>query len=149
MQFKLQVYACFQQMLADKISMLQHTLGSLRESAANETKSSAGDKYETARAMLHNEQQNVQQQLSGAGEQQHIFNKININEPSVSVILGSLVETNRGWFFISVALGKAVVQGQPVIAVSAGSPLGAKLLGIAEGDTITINAVLYKVLHIY
>ena len=66
MSFKEQVYTAFAVLLADKIILLLQTLFDLSESAKNETKSTAGDKHETALAMLQIEQANVRGQMKEA-----------------------------------------------------------------------------------
>ena len=71
MTLKQKVYNHYLQAVNDKIKELQQVLTELKESASNETKSTAGDKHETALAMLQIEQANVQGQL------QEILNKKN------------------------------------------------------------------------
>jgi hypothetical protein len=45
------------------VAAVQKVLADLHHSASNETKSTAGDKHETALAMLQLEQENKRQQL--------------------------------------------------------------------------------------
>ena len=127
---------------------MQQVLADLKESGANETKSTAGDKHETALAMLQIEQANVRAQLKDALEQMAILEKINpLLKPEI-IVPGSLVKTNRGYLFISIALGKAVVETIPVIALSPQSPLGKKLMGLQAGSTAEINNTPYLVENI-
>ena len=63
MSFKENVYSAFAQLLNEKINNVQQILQELHRSAANETKSTAGDKHETALAMLQIEQENKRSQL--------------------------------------------------------------------------------------
>ena len=132
-------------MLETKISGLQKQLNDLKESTANETKSTAGDKYETARAMLQIEQDNTRRQLQEVMEQQAVFSAIDIALPATEVIRGSLVKTNKGYLFISVALGKIIVDGITIIALSPQSPLGKQLMGLRGNDTTTINNIAYTI----
>ena len=55
--------ACFEQ-VNDKIIKIERAIAAVIESRDNETKSSVGDKYETGRAMMQNEQQRLESQLS-------------------------------------------------------------------------------------
>jgi len=132
-------------MLETKIIGLQQQLNDLKESTANETKSTAGDKYETARAMLQIEQDNTRRQLQEAMEQQSIFTAIDISISSNEIIRGSLVKTNKGYFLISVALGKIIVDGTPVIALSPQSPLGKQLMSLRINDNTAINNITYTI----
>lgn len=68
MSFKEKVYQQYLQLVNDKIVSLQKILNELSDSAKNETKSTAGDKHETALAMLQQEQQNTSIKLSEALE---------------------------------------------------------------------------------
>ena len=143
MTFKQKTYHQFQQLLADKITNLHQQLDELKESTANETKSTAGDKYETARAMLQIEQDNIRHQLQEALEQQTRFSSVDRKETNQEVVQGCLVKTNRGWLLLSVALGKTIIEGIPVIALSPQSPLGKQLMGRKPGDKISINGFDY------
>ena len=145
MTFKQKIYNQFQQMLETKIHGLQQHLNDLKESTANETKSTAGDKYETARAMLQIEQDNTRRQLQEALEQLSIFASIDISISSNEIIRGSLVKTNKGYLFISVALGKTIVDGITVIALSPQSPLGKQLMGLRVNDATIINNISYAI----
>ena len=123
--------------------MLQNTLAELKEMGANETKSTAGDKHETALAMLQIEQANVRTQLQETLEQKAVLQKINPALTTVGIVNGSLINTGKGYFFMSIAMGKAVIDGNNVIALSPQSPLGKKLMGLAVGDKAEINNSTY------
>lgn len=125
---------------------MQKVLSDLKESGANETKSTAGDKHETALAMLQIEQANVRAQLKEALDQKTLFERIDPAAPSPAVIVnGSLIKTNRGFFFLSVAAGKGMVDGNAVIALSPQSPLGLKLMELWVGDSAEVNNIRYLI----
>ena len=126
--------------IAEKLADRQAALQELIDSTANETKSTAGDKYETGRAMLHIEQDNVRRQIAEIKAQKAVLDAIIDGGPAGKITgPGSLVETSAGLYFISIALGKLLVDGEPVIALSAQSPLGALLVRHTVGDSISIN----------
>lgn len=149
MTFKRKVYNAFQQILNDKINGSQNTLSDLRASAANETKSTAGDKHETALAMLQIEQANTGRQLSELLLLRDVFDKINPSLTSNRIGVGSLVKTNNGCFYISVAIGKATVESKKVIALSPHSPLGGKLLQLKVDDSVEVNGRNYLVQEVF
>ena len=140
---KQKIYNHYQQVLNDKISLLQCVLADLKESGANETKSTAGDKHETALAMLQIEQANKREQLTQLLNQKAVFEKINPEIIASIVVTGSLLKTNKGYLFLSVALGKAQVDNTVVIALSPQSPLGQKIMGLKEGEKAIINNMEY------
>lgn len=145
MTFKEKVYQHYLQTATEKINLLQKTLDDLKESGANETKSTAGDKHETALAILQIEQANVRAQLKEAQEQKAILEKINPSlSPSV-IVNGSLIKSNKGYLFVSAALGKATIEGVAITALSIHSPLGKQLLHKQTADAVTVNGNQYIV----
>jgi transcription elongation GreA/GreB family factor len=145
MKLKQKIYNHYLQVIQDKVAMLQKVLNDLKESGANETKSTAGDKHETALAMLQIEQANTRAQLQEILNQQLALEKINPELSVNSVLNGSLIKTNRGYLFMSIALGRAVVDDITVIALSPISPLGQKLMGLKVGETTVMNATEYVI----
>lgn len=145
MKFKQKVYQGYISSVDDKINALQHTLRELSESAKNETKSTAGDKHETALAMLQIEQENTRMKLQEASEQKWQLERINIELITPQITKGSLVKTIKGYFFMSIALGKITIEDITIIAISPQSPLGLKLMGLKEKDTAEINGIHYTV----
>jgi len=143
MTVKQKVYNHCLQVINSKINALQEVLAGLKESGANETKSTAGDKHETALAMLQIEQANIREQLKEVQQQKAVLEKINPALSPPVIVNGSLIKTNRGYFFLSIALGKAVVDGITVTALSQQSPLGKQLLHLQTGQTVTVNGNHY------
>ena len=145
MQLKQCVYNTCLQLLNNKIQALQNILRQLSEGAISDGKSSAGDKHETARAMMQLEQEKISKQLDEMLIQKETLLKIDSALKSEQITKGSLVKTNKGYLFVSVALGKISVEGIDVIALSTQSPLGVKLMGLTETSSITINEITYSV----
>ncbi len=111
----------------------------LRESRDNESKSSAGDKYETGRTMAQIELDKLQQQLQNQVELQAELLKIKPEVETEKVGFGSLVETSNGIYFISIGMGKVMLDDTSFYAISLASPLGQALKGAQTGDTLTFN----------
>lgn len=148
MNFKEKVYATYKQLLDDKINHLQLILRELSHSAANETKSTAGDKHETALAMLQIEQENKRKQLRELQQQQVLFEKIDPTIVSPHILNGSLVQTVQGYFFISIALGKTVVDDKTIFALSPSSPLGQKFMHQKPTDILELNGRTYNIITV-
>lgn len=145
MNTKYTIFSHYTQLCNNKVALLQQTLADLKESGANETKSTAGDKHETALAMLQIEQANKRTQLQEALTQKAALEKLENITNTTCIVNGSLVKTDKGYFYISVALGKAVVNDIAVIAISLASPLGTKLMGLRVQDIAKINDITYLV----
>jgi transcription elongation GreA/GreB family factor len=145
MTLKQKIYNHYLHIIHDKVAMLQKILDDLKESGTNETKSTAGDKHETALAMLQIEQANIRAQLQEVLAQKAALEKINPILSASMIVNGSLVKTSRGYLFISIALGKAVIDNNAVIALSPQSPLGQKLMGLKINEACRINNIEYKI----
>lgn len=146
--FKDNVHQHFLELLDGKISAIRQKLDDLQESLKHETKSTAGDKHETARAFVHIEQENTGRQLEVLLQQKadlQSFSAIIIHD---TIIPGALVKTDHGWLYISASIGKAVVAGETVFALSPQSPLGKKLMGCKMDDAVEINGIKYTVTDI-
>lgn len=146
MTLKEEVYHHYLNLVNEKIEMLQKSLDDLRDSSANETKSTAGDKHETALAMLQIEQANVGTQLETAREQKSELLKINPLTVNDKIRLGSLISTDAVYFFICTALGKAIISGKTVFALSLNSPLGIKMSGKSIGESVELQNKHYRIL---
>ncbi len=142
MTFKQKIHHHCLLVIQEKTARLEQVLRGLMESAANETKSTAGDKHETALAMLQAEQARIRDQLQAAKNQKALLEKINPLLQTMAVVNGSLLKTNRGYIFISTALGKITVDGEAVLVISLQSPLG-RQLAVAGSSSININGHLY------
>ena len=143
MTFRQKVYEQYLQLINDKINLFRNILNDLKESSSNETKNTAGDKHETALAMLQIEQKNINQQLKEALDQKILFGQINLTGIKPEVTRGTLLKTNKGYFLVSVALGKVLIDGTTVMALSPQSPLGKQLMGLGIGNSAMINNSTY------
>jgi len=136
--------------LVDKRDRYQGMIDSINESKRNETKSSAGDKFETGRAMMQAEEDKVSGQLAKIQQQIAIMQSIsNIGGDKSIVELGALVETNTGTYFVSISHGKVLVDGEKVFAISPNSPVAQAMLGLGPSDTYSFNGRSFIIRNIY
>ena len=111
-----------------------------QESSNSETKSSAGDKYETGRAMAQQERDRHAAQLHEAQQLLAALQKINPELPSTAVRPGAVVATTLGLFYFSIGAGKLLTaEGQEFLAVSPGAPVAAALSGRRAGEEVVFN----------
>jgi hypothetical protein len=134
--------------IENKTAALKAELNSLSESATNESKSTAGDKHETGRAMMQLEIEKLGNQLKEVEMQRALFDKIDLTKLSPIISRGNLVETDKGYFFLAIALGKIKSDDTIVFVISPDSPLGKKLMGLKPSDTAEVNGVTYTVKNI-
>ncbi len=143
--FKRKVHEACAQYLDEKISTLKSEMNDLVSSAANDSKSTAGDKHETARAMMQQEQQRLGEQLREAEIQRTILARLNDITKFPRIIEGSLIFTDRNTFYISIPLGKIEVDKNDIFVISAQSPLAIKMLGKQQGEKIEQNTTIYTI----
>lgn len=122
-----------------RLQTIENTISSNKKGLQSETKSSAGDKHETGRAMLQLEMEKAGMQLAGIRQMQEVLAKIDILKNTKIAHLGSIIETNNGLYFLSISAGKLVANDREFYAVSASSPIGKILLGKKEKDEFYFN----------
>jgi len=124
-------------------------MAAAQESSKSETKSSAGDKYETGREMANQERDRHAAQLHEAQQLLAALQKVNPELPSNTVRPGALVTTNLGLFYLSIGVGKlATAEGQEFVAVSPSAPILAALSGKSVGEEVVFNGKKVQVLAI-
>lgn len=138
------IQACKDQ-LSQKINDLTIIMQELAEAGNADTKSSAGDKHETSRAMVQLEQEKTGTQLKEAEDQLKEFERIDFRNVSPLITQSSLVETNRALFFIAASIGKLSVGAKTVFVISNKSPLAMAFSGKKEKDTVVFNGVSYHI----
>lgn len=124
---------------------IQKTMSSYQNDLQSESKSSAGDKHETGRAMLQLEMEKASQQLEGINQMSQILDKIDASKTSKVIRLGSIVFTENRNYFLSISAGKFSIENIDFFAVSAVSPIGKILLGKKESDEILFQGKVIKI----
>lgn len=145
---KKSIHSICLQTLEEKIADVKNQITELNQSFADEGKSSAGDKHETARAMSQLEVEKLHQQLHQFENQVSVLKKLNpdFNSETIPIAIGtgSLIKTDKGNFYISVPLGKI----EEVMVISAASPLGKEMIGKKMGDEVIFNVTHYNIREI-
>lgn len=142
---KIKLYKICCDEITMRIELIKVALNEVQEAANNETKSSAGDKHETGRAMAQLETEKLTSQLAKLLTQQNTLNKINVDKTHKIVGLGSLVKTNNGLFFLSIPLGKLKFDNYYCYTLSSTSPIAKLLISKKVGDSFSFNGINYKI----
>lgn len=133
---KSQIFQQICDLLETRISEFTQAIASIKESRDNESKSSAGDKYETGRVMMQIELDKNETQLNNSLQLKAELAQLNTQQNYDRVAFGSLVITNQENYFISVGMGKLEVKGETYYAISLASPIGQALKDKTIGDHI-------------
>ena len=129
----------------ERITNASEAIAAARDSSNDDTKSSAGDKYETGRAMM---QQDIDRQTLQLGEAQKLKIFLERREPenqSDTVQNGSLVYTNHGVFYLAISIGQVDLDGNSYYVISGSSPIGAQLINQPPGAKVSFNGRDYKI----
>lgn len=133
------------EIVENNISTIKLALHEAQEAANNETKSSAGDKHETGRAIAQLETEKLSNQLNDALNLKQVIAKINPHQQNEQITIGSLVYTTNGVFYIGVSLGKIEVEQETIYVISPVSPIGKLLLTKKEKDSFSLNGINYVI----
>ncbi|PST82437.1 3-oxoacyl-ACP synthase [Pedobacter yulinensis] len=136
--FKTQVVEAVLALTDQRLDEAGTALRLAEEAAKDDTKSSAGDKYETTREMMQQQIDNNRKLLFEAGRQRAFLLQLPL-AATATVSNGSLVRTSLGWFFISISAGQVAAGGIPVTAISQAAPLGRLLMSQIPGKSVTFN----------
>lgn len=139
MPLKAQLFAHCEQYVFDRMKRIQDEIRNAQESANEETKSSAGDKHETGRAMAQLAVERATQQLVEAEKLLGMLRGLQRVRVSDRVMPGSLVTASSGVFYVAISLGQVTLQGISYLVVAPDSPIGKLLLGKRPGETFAWN----------
>ena len=141
------INAC-QFLLTDRIEMYKNNLELLKESGEDEAKSSAGDKFETAREMLRQDEEKLEMQLVQLEKYQSDLTVLAKKAFTHAIGRGSVVLTDQGTYYIAAPLGKVSCDQQVVFAISADSPMGSALLTKTAGEKVYVNGREINILEV-
>ncbi|MFT4525329.1 MAG: transcription elongation GreA/GreB family factor [Granulosicoccus sp.] len=148
LDLKKTLYSLCENAIEQRVAHAKEALSLAQESANDETKSSAGDKHETGRAMAQLEAEKANAQLNQAMNLKHQLEKLDASIQTEKVVIGSLVICKTARFLLTVSAGKLEHEGQTYFAISADSPIGKLLLGKVTGDSITFNGITHEIVEI-
>lgn len=123
-------------------------LASIIDARNSDTKSSAGDKFETGRAMMQMESEKQEARLEKLLQMKNDLSKIDIHKVAKEIGLGSLVITNHENYFITIAFGKISNDNITAYAISSVSPMGSALFGKKVNDEVSVNGRVIQVIDL-
>lgn len=145
-EIKEQLYQLCLSFMEQRIQTATTALEQAREASNDDTKSSAGDKYETSREMMQQDIDRNKRLLIDAEDNLRLLKAIDVMpNPEGIVKHGSLVSTNQGAFYISVSAGQLHPGDKTIFAISPVSPIGKLLLDKKKGSSFSFNGKEYVV----
>lgn len=151
--------------MQDRIKTIIQAITEAQEAAKGEEKSSAGDKYETQRAMAHLNSEMNARQLQAAKDELAALLTLNVASLYNRVTTGAVVvcrepahaaaRTDESvgrdghTYFIALGLGRTVINGEKITLLSPQSPLAVLLQGKQAGDAFVVNDNQQEVVEVF
>jgi hypothetical protein len=147
-EVKVKLIELIKEDLKKKIQEMQRDFQLARESRNSDTKSSAGDKFETGREMMQKEMDKCSMMIDLYQNQWNTLDQIKLKNRSKFVDQGSLILTDKGNYLLSIGLGKIELEQQSYFIISIDSPIGSLLKGKSIGDIIVFRDNNIKITNI-
>jgi len=139
LSFKKNVHQACLNHVEKSLAIYQKGIQDAQHGLQSESKSSAGDKHETGRAMLQLEAEKLGAQYQTTLKTFHFIKQLNCTEIHDTIQLGSLIETNIGLFYICSGLGSIPLEGAKLFVLSPLAPLSKVLLNKKANNQFAFN----------
>lgn len=134
--------------ISSREAEINKNIAELRDAAANDTKSSAGDKYETSREVIKQEIDLNLARLNEWNKSKDLLNRILPTQEGSVAMPGSVVYTDNGNFYLSISAGHLQVAGVGFYAISVASPIGKALIGKEARHSFVLNGKTYNITNV-
>jgi transcription elongation GreA/GreB family factor len=138
-QLKEQLYLLCADYLKSREIEIKKLIEDAREAANNETKSSAGDKYETGREVMQQEIDLNLGRLNEVNKLKLALDRIPHDQKNETAQPGAVVHTSVGNYYIAISAGTLKIDGTTYFVISSAAPIGIQLAGKKAGDQFLFN----------
>lgn len=137
---KAEILAFIRGRLQEQAELCLREMDLAQESANSEEKSSAGDKYETGRAMSQQQREFFARRFDEARANLAVLDSFSGFRDSGRVQNGCLVQAEGHYFFLGSGMGLLdLPHGEKLICITSNSPLGKSMLGKRPGDDVLFS----------
>lgn len=136
-------------LIRERMNSLRTAMNTAQDVVNEQTKSSAGDKYETSRAMGHLEKDMYARQLAETGKEIASLMSIDCSSIYHSISPGSFVRLDKTSYFILAGIGKIDFEGELIYVISPNAPLAKSLLGKKKDDIVSINNGMHLIKEVF
>ncbi len=147
--FKNRLKLAGQHLIEQRIVGAKTLIDNAQEAANSEEKSSAGDKYETARAMNQLEKEMHLKQLAQQVKELALLHEVKTDVIYTKVCPGACIECAGMIFFIAAGLGKQAIEDKLVLFLSPLAPLAKTLHNKKAGDLFFFSGKEVTIESIY
>ena len=135
--------------IEQRIAAARSLMDDAQQAANGEEKSSAGDKYETSRAMGHLQKDMHARQLAEQAKELAALHAVNVDLLYDTVATGAVIESEKAAFFVAAGLGKLTIAGKIVFFLSPQAPLAQQLQHKKAGDHFVFNTLRTIIVDLY
>ena len=128
------VIAKLDKQLLSKLSYLTTNLQQAIDSRNSDTKSSAGDKFETSREMAQIEIRKIESEILKT--QQFIYDLFSK--------VTQFIITDKGAFLISIPFGKLILNDEKIFCISKNAPITKHLINTKKKNSFLYNNIKYN-----
>ena len=122
--------------LQTKLSYLTNNLEQAIDSRNSDTKSSAGDKFETSREMAQIEIHKIESEISKTQQFiSELFTKVT-----------QFIITDKGAFLISIPFGKLILDDEKIFCISKKAPITKQLINTKINNSFFYNNINYSII---
>jgi transcription elongation GreA/GreB family factor len=136
------------ELIENRMQTSYDAMEAAKNSANEEGKSSAGDKYETARAMGQLDREMNGRMYEQARQERLSLDKIDTESLFTKVAFGALVETTMGYFFVSIGAGVIDLDTIKFMTISPQAPIGQLIMGKTTTETFDFRGKIHKIIAI-
>jgi len=137
---------CLEQVVKT-ISSAEQLLRNIIESKLSDTKSSAGDKFETSRERLQAEEDRINAVLMNSKKLEVQLKRLN-KSPCNKVEAGAIIITDKANYFIAIGLGKISIDNTNYYTMSPNAPLSKVMWNKQSGDSFVLNNNTQRIIEI-
>ena len=146
---KIKLFKHCEIILKKKLNIFYNQKKELKQALNSESKSSAGDKHEIGRAMIHLEMEKLGNLINEAEQNFKKLQSIKNHNNNTEVIgLGSAVLTDKANYYISIAADIYKINSKMFYCISPKSPIGKLLIGKKLDDKIEFNNQVIQIIKI-
>lgn len=135
--------------IALRIDAAKTAMDQAQEAANQEEKSSAGDKYETGRAMGQLQKEMFSKQLASYTQELAALHAVQTQVLYSAVSAGAFIDCGDTRFFIAAGLGKQIIDGHEIFYLSPQAPLARVLSQRKAGSSFDFNKKTMHILEVY
>jgi hypothetical protein len=135
-------------LLQERIAEAETAIKRAEDASLQEEKSSAGDKYETGRAMGHLDQERYKRVRHEARLALQFTKQLDPQIRHETARPGALALTGEGIFYLGPGIGERRLDEFRLFLISAASPAGKVLMGKKSGDTFLFAGKELPIIHV-